>query len=80
MSDDGQIEFANVGVVTPAVAGALSALGFARAPRCTREKGRHYERSKVCPTCFKPFTSKGIARHMRACRRKQNLTGSAPRA
>lgn len=45
-----------------------------KAKRTTREKGRHYPRSEVCPVCFKAFTPKGAARHTRACRRKETLT------
>lgn len=34
----------------------------------TRERGRKYPRNVVCPCCFRPFTSKGIATHRAKCR------------
>lgn len=37
--------------------------------RTTREHGRHYARTTLCPHCFRPFTSKGFWRHARACKK-----------
>lgn len=37
-------------------------------PTCTREKGRRYDRSRVCPKCFSSFTSKGFWRHAAVCK------------
>lgn len=31
--------------------------------RTTKEHGRRYPRTEVCPCCFKAFTIKGISRH-----------------
>lgn len=39
-------------------------------PTCTREKGRRYDRSRVCPKCFAGFTSKGFWRHAAVCKGK----------
>lgn len=39
-------------------------------PRATREKGRHYERTSLCPQCFRRFTHKGYWRHERVCKSK----------
>lgn len=38
-------------------------------PEQTRERGRKYPRNKICPTCFRPFTSKGIGPHRHRCTR-----------
>lgn len=53
---------------------AIIAPRFRAHAATTREKGRRYDRNKVCPHCFKPFTPKGWARHERACRDKVALT------
>lgn len=37
--------------------------------RTTKERGRRYERREVCPRCFGAFTTKGIVRHIRACKK-----------
>lgn len=54
--------------------GVIAARTWTRThPGETRERGRHYERNKVCPVCFRPFTPKGIAQHVASCRGKAEL-------
>lgn len=36
--------------------------------RRTKEYGKRYPRTEICPRCFKPFTAKGIARHVLKCK------------
>ena len=52
------------------IRGSLEGL-LRRRPRGTqtRERGRKYARTEVCPCCFRSFTSKGLWRHARVCRK-----------
>lgn len=63
MTDDGPVEYDEV---TPGL--------FRIKGTQTRERGRRYDRNKVCPQCFASFTCKGIARHLEACQAKAALT------
>ena len=35
--------------------------------RRTREYGRKYLRTEICPKCFRSYTVKGITRHSQCC-------------
>lgn len=71
MNADTQIELEIPPTFAPVIIRIRDGWKDATKRRTTREKGRKYKRVKLCPFCFKAFTSKGYARHLWSHKPKQ---------